>query len=136
MSINRVIISGNLTRDAELRRTAAGMSILSFCVAVNDRRKNQQGEWENYPNYVDCVMFGNRAEKLAGYLYRGIKVVIDGKIRYSSWDSNGQKRSKLEVVVDDLELLSRRENNQQHSNQQYQPSQSPQLPVYDDDIPF
>ena len=63
MSINRVIISGNLTRDPELRSTAGGTSVLGFGVAVNDRRKNQQtGEWEDYPNFIDCTMFGARAD--------------------------------------------------------------------------
>ena len=72
MSINRVIISGNLTRDPELRSTAGGTSVLGFGVAVNDRRKNQQtGEWEDYPNFVDCTMFGTRGEKLQPYLTKG-----------------------------------------------------------------
>ena len=65
MSINRVNISGNLTRDPELRATQGGMQVLGFGVAVNDRRRNQQtGEWEDYPNFVDCTMFGNRAESM------------------------------------------------------------------------
>ena len=69
MSINRVIISGNLTRDPELRSTASGLPVLGFGVAVNDRRKNQQtGEWEDYPNFIDCTMFGARAESLSRYL--------------------------------------------------------------------
>ena len=69
MSINRVIISGNLTRDPDLRSTASGMAVLSLGVAVNDRRRNQQtGEWEDYPNFVDCTMFGTRAESLARFL--------------------------------------------------------------------
>ena len=69
MSINRVIISGNLTRDPELRQTQSGMAVLSFGVAVNDRRKNPStGEWEDYPNFVDCTMFGARANSLAQYL--------------------------------------------------------------------
>ena len=65
-NINRVNISGNLTRDPELRGAASGTQILSFGVAVNDRRKNQQtGEWEDVPNFVDCIVFGNRATALA-----------------------------------------------------------------------
>ena len=108
MSINRVIISGNLTRDPELRRTQSGMAIMSFGVAVNDRRRNQQtGEWEDYPNFVDCSMFGNRAEKLAPYLVKGTKVAIEGKLRYSQWERDGQKRSKLEVIADEIELMSK-----------------------------
>lgn len=110
MSINVVNISGNLTRDPELRRTAGGTTVLGFGVAVNDRRKNQQtGEWEDYPNFVDCTMFGTRAEKLAGMLAKGTKVCILGRLRYMSWERDGQKRSKIEVIVDDIEFMSRRE---------------------------
>ena len=109
MSINRVAISGNLTRDAELRTTQSGMSILDFGVAVNNRRKNQQtGEWEDCPNFVDCTVFGARADKLQPYLTKGSKVALDGKLRYSSWESGGQRRSKLGVIVDDLEFMSSR----------------------------
>ncbi|MBP3866734.1 MAG: single-stranded DNA-binding protein [Eggerthellaceae bacterium] len=110
MSINRVIISGNLTRDPELRRTQSGMAIMSFGVAVNDRRRNQQtGEWEDYANFVDCTMFGNRAESLSNYLSKGTKVAIEGKLRWSQWERDGQKRSKLEVIVDELEFMSSRD---------------------------
>lgn len=110
MSINRVNISGNLTRDPEMRGTTGGTSVLSFGVAVNDRRKNQQsGEWEDYPNFVDCTMFGTRAEAISRYLSKGTKVAIEGKLRYSSWESDGQRRSKLEVIVDEIEFMSRRE---------------------------
>lgn len=110
MSINIVNISGNLTRDSEIRRTTGGTAILGFGVAVNDRRKNQQtGEWEDYPNFIDCTMFGTRAEKLAGILTKGTKVCILGKLRYMSWEKDGQKRSKIEVIVDDIELMSRRD---------------------------
>ena len=108
MSINRVTISGNLTRDPELRQTASGMPVIGFGVAVNDRRKNQQtGEWEDYPNFVDCTMFGNRAESINQYLHKGSKVAIDGKLRWSSWEKDGQKRSKLEVIIDEIELMSK-----------------------------
>ena len=110
MSINVVNISGNLTRDPELRRTAGGTAVLGFGVAVNDRRKNRQtGEWEDCPNFVDCTMFGTRAEKLEGMLTKGTKVCILGKLRYMSWEGDGRKRSKIEVIVDDIELMSRRE---------------------------
>ena len=79
MSINRVIISGNLTRDPELRSTASGLPVLGFGVAVNDRRKNQQtGEWEDYPNFIDCTMFGARAESLSRYLSMSSRNKTDG----------------------------------------------------------
>lgn len=111
------MISGNLTRDPELRATGGGTQILQFGVAVNDRARNQTtGEWEDRPNFIDCIMFGARAESLSRYLSKGTKVAIEGKLRYSSWEGkDGQRRSKIEVVVDDLEFLSSR--NQQGGGQ-------------------
>lgn len=106
-NINRVNISGNLTRDSELRATQAGTSVLTFGIAVNDRRRNAQtGEWEDVPNFIDCVMFGRRAESIARYLVKGSKVAIEGKLRYNAWeDDHGQRRSKLEVVVEEIEMF-------------------------------
>lgn len=130
MSINKVFISGNLTRDCELRQTQGGMAILSLGVAVNDRRKNQQtGEWEDVPNFVDCVVFGTRAEKLAQFLAKGAKVAIEGKLRWSQWEKDGAKRSKLEVVVDEIEFMSR-------GGQQRQQQQTASADLYDENIPF
>lgn len=109
MGINIVVITGNLTRDSELSVTNGGTSLLRFSVAVNDRMKNQQtGEWEDRPNYVDCVLWGIRGEKLEQYLVKGQKVSVCGRLRWSRWESDGQKRSKLEVVVDEVELMGRR----------------------------
>ena len=124
MSINKVVISGNLTRDPELRQTAGGMSILAFGVAVNDRRRNQQGEWTDYANFIDCTVFGARAESLSRYLTKGTKVVIEGKLRWSQWERDGQKRSKIEVIVDDLDFMSSRNGGSQGGYDGYQ--QSPQ----------
>lgn len=137
MSINRVNITGNLTRDPELRSTAGGMAVLGFGVAVNDRRKNQQtGQWEDYPNFVDCTMFGNRAEALSRILRKGMKVAIEGKLRYSSWEdkNGGCRRSKIEIIPDEVELLSQNANAQQpqqyapqgYQPQVYAPQQAPQ----------
>lgn len=129
MSINRVCISGNLTRDPVLRSTGGGMSVLSLGVAVNDRRKNQQtGQWEDYPNFVDCTLFGTRGEKLAQYLAKGSKVAIEGKLRYRSWNDQqtGQKRSALEVVVDELEFMSSQQ--QGYAPQSYAPQAAAQAP--------
>lgn len=147
MSINRVNISGNLTRDSELRATAGGVQVLRFGVAVNDRRRNpESGEWEDYPNFVECVMFGARAEAVGRYLLKGTKVAIEGKLRYSSWEKDGQRRSKLEVIVDEVEFMSR---TQQADAGGYAPAPAPQqapapapapvppvIDVYDEDIPF
>ena len=157
MSINRVTISGYLTRDPELRATAGGTQVLSFGVAVNDRRRNpQNGEWEDYPNFVDCTMFGTRAEAVSRYLSKGSKVAIEGKLRYSSWERDGQRRSKLEVIVDEIEFLSRGQQGggqggygqpaygQGGYDAAHMPAPAPQAPapvppagdVFDEDIPF
>lgn len=128
MSINIVTISGNLTRDPELRQ-AGSTSVLSFGVAVNDRHRNpQSGQWESVPNFVDCIIFGTRADALAGLLHKGSKVAIDGKLHYSSWEGkDGKKRSKLEVVVNELELMQRETSQQpQHPQQPQQGYQQPQ----------
>ena len=139
MAINRVAISGNLTRDPELRVTAGGMQVLSLGVAVNDRRKNSQtGDWEDYPNFVDCTMFGARAEAVSRYLSKGTKVAIEGKLRYSSWEHDGQRRSKLKVIVDEIEFMSRRDGQaaQTAAPAAAAPVQTEPLDVYDEDIPF
>ena len=110
MSINKAFISGNLTRDPELRSTQSGMSILGFGVAVNERRKNSQtGEWEDYANFIDCTLFGKRAESLSNILSKGMKVAIEGRLRWTQWSTDdGQKRSKVEVIVDEVELMSQK----------------------------
>lgn len=139
MSINRVIISGRLTRDPELRQTQSGMAVLGFGVAVNDRRKNPStGEWEDYPNFVDCTMFGTRADSLANYLAKGTKVSIDGKLHWSQWEKDGQKRSRLEVVVYEIEFMSRRESEEIPPEAAPEPAMAGEVQpsLYDDDIPF
>lgn len=137
MSINRVNLTGNLTRDPELRATVSGTQVLSFGIAVNDRQKNKQtGEWEDYPNFVDCTMFGSRAEAVSRYMAKGQKVAVEGKLRYSSWERDGVKRSKLEVIVDNIELMSRSNNQQQGFQAQPQAAMPPAADIYDEDIPF
>lgn len=131
LSINRVNISGNLTHDPELRATQGGTGILTFGVAVNDRRKNPQtGEWEDYPNFVNCVVFGGRAEPLSKFLSKGSKVAIEGKLRWSQWEKDGQKRSKLEVIVDEVEFMSRSNDGQQQQQQPAQQQQAYNQPAY------
>ena len=135
MSINRVALTGRITREPELKRTASGMAILNLGVAVNDRRKDpKSGEWGDYANFIDCVMFGTRAESISNYLHKGIKVAIDGKLRWSQWEREGQKRSKVEVTVDDIEILTPK--GEQPNSPQAQAPIEVSAEVYDDDIPF
>ena len=132
MSINNVSISGNLTRDPEARATASGKTVLQFSIAVNERRKNAQtGEWEDYPNYVDCVVFGNRATSLSNILRKGMKVCVQGKLRYHSWESEGKKRSKLDVIVDEIEFMQARESAKAKVEKTY-----PDAIIYDEEVPF
>lgn len=124
MSINIVAISGNITRDPELRTTPGGTSVLNFGVAVNDRRQNPQtGEWEDYPNFIDLAVFGKRAAAIAPYLHKGTKVSVQGRLRYHSWERDGQKRSKVEVVVDEIEFMAPRQD------------AAPQAPAYPQSAP-
>ncbi len=138
MSINRVVISGNLTRDPELRSTAGGMAVLKLGIAVNDRRKNQSsGEWEDVPNFFDVTVFGSRGESLSRFLSKGSKVAIEGKLRWSSWETpEGDKRSKVEIIADDIEFMSSRgEGGSGGYSGPSQPSATPK-PDFDEDIPF
>jgi single-strand DNA-binding protein len=149
MSINTVAISGNLTRDIEVRYTQSGTAIGSFSVAVNERVKNQQtGEWEDRPNYIDVSLFGQRAQSLQQYLVKGTKVCVSGKLRWHQWqDKSGQNRSKVDVIADGIEFMSRNQNGgqngyqqpqQQRQQQGYQQPQYVEATVYDEysDIPF
>lgn len=109
MSINKVLISGNLGRDPELQSTNGGTEVLRFGVAVNDRVKGADGEWTDRPNWIDCVMFGTRAKSVSRFLSKGSKVAIEGKLRWSQWERDGQVRSKVEVIVDEIEFMSRQQ---------------------------
>lgn len=134
MSVNQVAVTGNITRAPELRATQGGTPVLSFGIAVNDRRKNASGQWEDAPNFFGCVTFGNRATALSDILAKGMKVAIAGKLHYSSWEKDGQKHSKVDIIANEVELMQNRKP-QQEQPRQYQPTAVPQ-DVYDEDIPF
>jgi single-strand DNA-binding protein len=139
MSINRVIITGNLTRDPELKALPSGTSVLKLGVAVNDRRKNQQtGEWEDAPNFVDVSIFGQRGESLSRFLEKGTRVAIEGKLRWSQWENQqGEKRSKLEVVADEIEFMSSRGEGGGGARSYAGPADLPAPePIAEEDIPF
>lgn len=110
-SINRVILVGNLTRDAELRALPSGGSLLKMRLAVNERIKDQaSGEWKDRPNYFDVTIFGPQAERYADWLPRGRQVAVDGKLRWREWEGqDGQKRSAVEVVADNVQFIGPRE---------------------------
>lgn len=115
MGINKVVVSGNLTRDPELRQAGA-TPVLQFGIAVNDRVKDQSGEWIDKPNFFDVIVWGTRGEALARYLQKGSKVVISGRLRWSQWQTKeGDKRSKVEIVADDVEFMSKADAGSQSS---------------------
>lgn len=130
MAINKATITGNITRDPELRQTQGGTSVLTIGVAVNDRRKNQQtGEWEDYPNCIDCTIFGNRATGVAPHLQKGMKVAIEGKLNQSRWQAeDGTNRSKIGIIVDEIEFMAKRDGSQQPMQPMQQPMQQQAQP--------
>lgn len=142
MSINHVVVSGCLTSEPRQTATASGSTVVRFGLAVNDRRKNNKtGEWDDYTHYVDCTMFGKFAERMVVYLHKGVRVTVEGKLNYSSWEKDGQRHSKLDVIVNELVPP------QQQRQQQYAPQQQYQQPAYsapqpqqidlaDSDLPF
>lgn len=136
--LNTVSIGGSLCRDAELRATASGMAVLTFSVAVNESRKNQQtGEYEDYPNYVDCTMFGRRAESVSRYLTKGTYVALTGRLHQNRWQNkDGQNRSKLEVTADNIHFESRRLDGDDYDQQQAEAQGDYEAQMYDEDIPF
>lgn len=108
-SFNRVILMGNLTRDPELRYTGSGMAIAKLGLAVNDRRKSPSGEWVDETTFVDVTLFGRQAEISGEYLTKGASCLIEGRLKLESWETNdGQKRSKLVVIGDRMQLLGGR----------------------------
>jgi len=102
--INHVVLIGRLTRDAELKYTASGQAVCKFSLAVNRRRKNGD-QWEDEVNYFDAVLWGRQGEALIKYLLKGKSVGIDGELRQDRWQQDGQNRSKVEVVVSNIQLL-------------------------------
>ena len=131
MPVNVVVLAGNVTRDPELNTTAAGTHILRFGIAVNDRVKDASGEWHDKANFFDCVMFGNRAESLARFMRKGLKITVSGRLSYSQWEKDGQKRSKVEVIANDVELPPK--GGTEYADAMVTPQGKP---AFEDDIPF
>ena len=111
-NINRVILTGNLTRDPELRSLPSGMSVCSLRVACNTRRKNNStGEWEDKPNFFDVTVWGAQGENCARYLAKGRPVAIDGRLEWREWQANdGGKREAIEIVADSVQFLGSRDD--------------------------
>ena len=129
MSLNQVSVSGNLGADAELRSTKGGTPVLTFALAVNERVKQADGTWGDRASWIDCVLFGTRAQALADWLRKGNKVAVQGRLRTSTWERDGVSHKRTEVVVEEVDLMTVRRDKQQGAEQD-----APG--VYDADIPF
>ena len=110
-SFNQVILMGNLTRDPELRQIPSGQSVCSFSLALNRSYKNSEGEWQEATDYVDVVAWAGLGERVAQYVTKGRPVLVSGRLQSRSWEQDGQKRSKLEVIAQDVTFLGGRGGN-------------------------
>jgi single-strand DNA-binding protein len=104
-SFNRVILMGNLTRDVEVRYTPGGTAVSEIGLAVNDRRKDAKGEWIDETTFVDVTLWGRTAEIAGEYLTKGAPLLVEGRLKLDSWEKDGQKRSKLRVVCENMRML-------------------------------
>lgn len=106
-NINRVIITGNLTSDPELRTLQSGTAVCKLRVAVNTRRKSSGGDWEDKPNFFDVTVWGKHGENCAQYLAKGRPVAVDGRLEWREWEAKeGGKRQAVEIVADSVQFLS------------------------------
>jgi single-strand DNA-binding protein len=106
-NINRVVLTGNLTRDPELRATGGGTPVCSLRIACNTRRKDGSGNWVDKPNYFDVTVWGAQGENCAQYLSKGRPVAIDGRLEWREWDDKetGKKRQAIDVIADSVQFL-------------------------------
>jgi single-strand DNA-binding protein len=145
-NINRVVITGNLTRDPELRSTPGGTSVCTLRVAVNSRRKeSESGQWVDKPNYFDVTVWGAQGENCAQYLSKGRPVAVDGRLNWREWEAqDGSKRQAVDIIADSVQFLGSRDsaqlNGAQESDVPADTSDFDQAGVAgggsDDDIPF
>lgn len=148
-SFNRVILVGNLTRDVELRRTPQGTAVTDVSLAVNERTKRND-QWVDEVNFFDVTIWGRTAEIAAEYLSKGSNVLIEGRLRQEKWEQDGQKRSKVKVICDKMQMMGSRPGSEggsssgqsrpasysqpsQSSTAQTQPTQGPPP---EDEVPF
>ena len=146
-NINRVVLTGNLTRDPELRSTQGGTAVCSLRIASNSRRKDASGTWVEKPNFFDVTVWGAQGENCAQYLSKGRGVAIDGRLNWREWeDQNGNKRQSIDIIADSVQFLGSRdgggENGGRFTPQADVPADTadfasaPAGSAGDDDIPF
>jgi single-strand DNA-binding protein len=110
-NINRVVMTGNLTRDPELRSTPSGMSVCSLRIACNTRRKGPSGEWEDKPNFFDVTVWGAQGENCARYLSKGRPIALDGRLEWREYTTqDGQRRQAVDIIADSVQFLGGRDD--------------------------
>jgi single-strand DNA-binding protein len=147
-NINRVVLTGNLTKDPELRTTPSGTSVCKLRLAVNTRKKDQSGQWVEKPNYFDVTVWGAQGENCATYLQKGRPVAVDGRLEWREWEAEGGgKRQAIDIIADSVQFLGGRSddggNGQRFTPESDVPADTadfepaPAGPgAADDDIPF
>lgn len=108
-NLNKVLLVGRLTRDPELKHTGSGTAICSFGLAVNEKYKSED-EWKEKVHFIDITVWGKQGENVAQYLKKGSQALIDGKLNYQTWEAQGEKKSKLEVVANNVQFLDKKDN--------------------------
>jgi len=137
-SFNKVILIGNLTRDPELRYTANGQAVASVGLAVSRKFKTKEGEQREDTAFVDCTAWARAAEIICEYKHKGDPILIEGRLHYHTWEDKetGAKRSKLDVVIENFQFLSRAPVGQRPDAEDSTPKGDEMEPLSDDDIPF
>jgi single-strand DNA-binding protein len=146
-NINVVVVTGNLTRDPELRSTPGGTSVCKLRVAVNSRRRDQGGEWVDKPNYFDVTVWGAQGENCANYLSKGRPVAIDGRLDWREWEAKeGGKRQSVEIIANSVQFLGSRDGGGSGGGNGFSPASDVPADTSDfeeagvggkeDDIPF
>lgn len=144
-SYNRVILLGNITRDVELKYIQSGTAVTEIGLAVNERRKTSTGDWIDETTFVDVTLWGRTAEVASEYLGKGSPVLIEGRLKLDQWETDGQKRSKLRVVADKMQMIGTKGGGgggtpSSRSDSEYSESAStsngPAAGPPDEDIPF
>lgn len=139
MNVNQVFLAGRLTRDPEMRTSASGTTVVKFSIAINEYAGADK---EDRVTFVDVVAFGKRGEAIANYLEKGSPIFIHGKLSYSKWEAqDGNKRSKLEVIVDDFQFVGGPRGNEEPSSSKRHRHRKVDMDVGgpdvdSDDIPF
>ena len=131
---NKVILMGNLTRDPETRQTPNGQSVTNFSLAVNRNWKGQDGQMQEQVSFIDCVAWGKTGEVIAQYMQKGRPILVDGRLDQRSWEQDGQKRSKVEVVVENFNFVGGGDGSSSYSSSSASSSSSSSSSSKTDDV--